>query len=305
MNRIYLSTPVVLLVALLQACGGGGSSDADIMGRTGTNKVRLSIDITDAPVTNVAEVWVQFTGLSIKPANGDVIDFMFDSPRNINLLNLQAGKSESLIRDELVLSGQYEWIRLHVNAENDGVMDSYLVLSAGATHELDVPNANTTGIIINNVGSFIADTHESLTIDFDLSKSLVLNAGEYKLKPVLRLMHNDLAESISGNINPELLTGNCTDSDPNTNNAVYVFVNGAVPDDIDGDSSDPITVARVLYNNATGDYEYKAAFLPKNRYTVAFTCQADLDDPEAEDTLVFSNVRNNVATTGDDSLMYR
>jgi hypothetical protein len=40
-------------------------------------------------------------------------------------------------------------------------------------------------------------------------------------------------------------------------------------------------------NDNTGIYEYTAAFLPAGAYTLAFTCQARVDDPEAEDPVLF------------------
>ena len=294
MNRVYFASLGFVFAALLQSCGSDGSSDPNITGRSGSNKARLTLSITDAPVSNSTEVWVQFTGLSIKPVAGEAIDFTFTSPMNINLLGLYGSKSEVLISNETIPSGEYEWIRLDVNAENDGVMDSYLVLNDGSTHELKIPSGSTSGLKINNVGFIEPNTHLGLTIDFDLSKSVVLAAGEYLLKPVLRLVNNNTVGSINGKINVNLLTANCSDSDPNTGNAVYIFANNTVPDDIDGTYPDPITVSHVLYDVVSGDYTYEAGFLPEGKYTVAFTCQSDIDDPEANDPLVFSEVTNDI-----------
>ena len=48
---------------LLAACGGGGSSSPDAQQQFG----RLTLRITDSPVTSAKRVVVQFTGLEIKP----------------------------------------------------------------------------------------------------------------------------------------------------------------------------------------------------------------------------------------------
>ena len=56
--------------------------------------------------------------------------------------------------------------------------------------------------------------------------------------------------------------------------AVYVFNNGNAVDDVDG-VDDPATSAMAPndVNNA-----YMVAFLPEGDYTVAFTCDSDIDE---------------------------
>lgn len=294
MNRILFLSICFPVFVLLQSCSSG-SSDPSIMGRSGSNMSRLTIGITDAPVSNATEVWVQFNGLSIKPVDANAIDFNFTEPMEVNLLNLYGNRSEILISNEAVPSGEYEWIRLNVAAVHDGVMDSYVRLNDGALHELEVPSGSNSGLRINNVGNLQSNNQVSLTIDFDLSKSMVEASGSYYLKPVLRLVDNSLAGSISGVIDESLLINNCSDANPLTGNAVYVFAgDNIVPDDIDGNYPEPVTIGNVQYNISTGRYEYEIGFLPEDKYTIAFTCQADLDDPETDNALDFSEVIGNV-----------
>lgn len=291
---------------VLQGCGSGGSSDPDLLGRSGSHSSRVTIHITDAPVTNATEVWVQFSGLSLKPVDGDVIEFTFATPRNINLLALYGSRSEILLNNEVVPAGNYEWIRLAVNAAYDSVYDSYIRLDDGTVHELDVPTANTTGLRINNIPAFEASTPVNLTIDFDLAKSIVVSSGDYHLKPVLRLVNNDDVGSLVGTVDSELLITNCSDSDPATYNAVYIYSDGNVtPDDIDGRYPEPVTVASVNFNNQSGEYEYEVGFLPEGRYTIAFTCQVNNDDPEADDVIEFADVRRNVEVEADEEELNR
>ena len=69
-----------------------------------------------------------------------------------------------------------------------------------------------------------------------------------------------------------------------------------MPDDIDGIAPDPITVADVRLDDASGEYRYQALFLAPGSYTVAFTCQAaddkvpDADNPGADvdDAIAFT-----------------
>jgi hypothetical protein len=80
---------------------------------------------------------------------------------------------------------------------------------------------------------------------------------------------------------------------------VYVYEGSDVtPDDIDTDvnTSDPVTTATVKPDNGT--YSYQAGYLEAGSYTVAFTCDAAVDDPAIDDTLTFSGPTTVSVTAG-------
>ena len=120
----------------LTACGGSSSE------RTG----HLSLSVTDAPVDSANHVIVSFSGVVIKPHDGQEQVFTFDEPKEIDLLSLQGTSSESLLTDEEVPAGDYEWIRLMVNAQHDGVLDSYIEMTDGTQPEQWVPSGEQTGL---------------------------------------------------------------------------------------------------------------------------------------------------------------
>ena len=283
---------VSALALSLNGCGSGSGSSA---GRGGVMDGELTIKITDAPVDSAAAVWVQFSGVTVKPNDGSAFDIIFDTPLNINLLSLQAGKTEVLLENVRVPVGTYNWIRLHVNAVRDLVMDSYIELNDGSQHELNVPGGAQTGLqIINNidVGS---NADVNLLIDFDLRQSIVvMGNGDYALSPVLRMVDMDKTGNLTGVIDAALLSSaDCSDANPLTGNAVYVFAGENVtPDDIDGRNDDPVATANVILNNETGDYEYMVSYLETGEYTVAFTCQADSDQPDSNENIIFSTTEN-------------
>jgi hypothetical protein len=97
-------------------------------------------------VHSAAEVWVRFTGVTLKPRNGPAIDFNFSAPHDIDLLALQDGIAELLLDAENLPAGQYAWVRLHVQAEFDGVMDSYVLTDEGEQIELRVPSGAQSGL---------------------------------------------------------------------------------------------------------------------------------------------------------------
>ena len=282
-----LLTCVTCLV--VGSCGNGSSTSS---GRSadgampGDGPTTLTISITDAVIDSAQEVWIQFTGLTIKPADDDAIDFIFSNANNINLLSLSGTAYSDLISNEVVPLGNYDWIRLHVNATNDGNLDSYIRLDDGTVHELSIPSGSQSGLQINSSFEITAASDKKLMIDFDLRKSIVIAGPNYLMRPTLRMVDMDNTGNITGTINPSFLTGDsCSDSDPNTGNAVYLFEGANAPtDDIDNQNPEPFTSASVELNSSNGNYEYVIGYVPAGDYTLAFTCQSDMDDPSTNDS---------------------
>lgn len=272
-----LSTSIALLVG---ACGGGGGGSA----ATGT----LNLALTDAPVDNADEVVIEFTGVEIK-AGAELIDITYDTPLQIDLLTLTGGVSEPIVDGQVLPAGQVEWIRLKVNATSGGdpLDDSYIVIM-GTPYPLTIPSGAQTGLKLNRPITIPENGIASFTIDFDLRKSVHEAAGNYILRPTLRLVDNSTDGALSGTVD---LTG-CVEPA-----AVYVFEGaGVVPDDVDGIEPDPVATASV--DPETGDYT--VAFLPAGEYTAAFTCDAADDAPDTDDdaAVAFSGTTDVSITAG-------
>lgn len=282
-----------VLGAVMTVAGCGGS-DGDGGPGTGT----LSLQITDGAVDSADHVYVQFSGLEIQAAGGMRTTLYYcqdpadpakaivsptpcatpPAPKRIDLLMLSGGLAEVLLNHYTLTAGRYVWIRLMVDTA--GARDSYIVVG-GVEHELVIPSGDETGLKLNRGFGVPAGGSADFTIDFDLRKSVHLTGtGEYLLRPTLRLADNTLTGAIAGTVNAALVPAGCTP-------AVYVFEGGGVtPDDIDGTPPDPVTTAAVKLD--AGAYKYKAAFLEAGSYTVAYTCQAALDDPAVDNALTFS-----------------
>ena len=294
-----LTRPLLLAagVAALAACGGGsGGSNTGTGGADSNNDTAsLSLAITDAAVDSANRVIIEFVGVSIKPSDDEAIAFNFEPAKSIDLLSLQGSASESLLSDEEIPTGDYEWIRLDVNAQNDGVTDSFLELSDGTMVELWVPSGSETGLKLVSGFTVTAGGSVDFTIDFDLRKSVVMppnNAvGGAILKPALRLVDNTSVGAIAGSVDGELITELCADPAVDTG-AVYVFsgADASVTDVSGDDETDPITTA--LVTDESGSFAYEAGFLSEGDYTLAYTCDATSDDPEAEETLTFVGETN-------------
>ncbi len=285
---------ILLIVAvtsvLLAACGGGGGEPAPPQVATGI----IRIAITDAPVSNVSVVNVQFGGVTLKPASGDEIQIDFDSPKDFDLLTLTGGMTAELLPETSVPAGQYNWVQLAVNAEFDNVFDSYAMTPTGQV-ELRVPSGSQNGLKL--VSGFTVNQNETtdLVIDWDLRKALSdpIGGPGYHLRPALRVTNMIASGTLRGIVADALVSDPACSNDlaAQTGNAVYVYIGVTdTPGDIGDASNDPFVTATVS-QDGNGTYVYEVNFLSVGEYTAAFTCQANDDDPETDDDIVFSAPR--------------
>ncbi|MGH8495293.1 MAG: DUF4382 domain-containing protein [Gammaproteobacteria bacterium] len=269
--------------AMLLTLGGCGD-DGDGVG-TGS----LTLKVVDAPVDGATAVVVAFSGVELKPASGPAFSIDFASPREIDLIATQGGNAATLLDDQIVPAGPYAWIRLKVNSAQ-GVMDSYIEFP-GEQFPLYVPSGAETGLKLVRGFTMPQGGAADFTLDFDLRKSVVLPSApdsSYILRPALRLVDNAQVGTVVGTVFPELLTAGCAA-------AVYIYSGADVtPVDIDGVGDEPLASVTVGM-----DGQYSIPYLPAGAYTVAFTCDADQDDPEATDNLGFGPVINATVTVGE------
>lgn len=271
-KKSLLAIPFIVLA--MQGCNN------DVVPGSST----LNIAVTDAPVDAASAVWVEFTGVELKPNGGPSISMDFDAPKKINLLALQGRDFEFLLNNQSINPGIYNWMRLKVNAERD-TLDSYVVLeNGGGSHSLYIPSGSETGLKLNSTFTVIGGNTHNLTIDFDLRKSVHLPEGihtDYVLRPSLRLVQDRFAGHITGEIHDSLINiAGCK-------NAVYLYEGATTPDDVGGSGSNPMSTSLISLNNDTGAYEYAIGFLDEGNYTVAYTCKADDDDPNTDDAITF------------------
>jgi len=292
MTSIYGGLRAGLLAAgalALAACGGSGSDD-----RVGA----LNLKITDSPVDSASEVVVVFTGVELKPADSAPFSIDFCAPgdlpaecnRAIDLLKLQDGVTDDLLTNEEVPAGQYEWLRLKVLAELNLSGASYIKLDDGSQYPLFVPSGAQTGLKLVRPFVVAQGGITRLVVDFDVRKSVIAPPGlapNYILKPALRLVDELLTGTIEGQVDLAAL-GTAQDV-ATCNGGVYLFAGaGATPDDMDGgiDGHDDPVVYKILQaDEPAGDIaSYMIPFVEAGAYTIAFTCNFDVDaSPEVSE----------------------
>jgi uncharacterized protein DUF4382 len=275
---------ILAFVTLFAGCSEGGSG-----GDTGS----LTLGIGDAPVDGATEVVIVFTGVELHHA-GSVRRIDFDEPRAIDLLAYQNGATVNLLDGLEVDAGRYEWLRLDVIAEQNRSDGSYIKFGSGEQFPLYVPSGSESGLKINRPFTVAAGGITRLVADFDLRKSILEPPGlepNYVLKPVLRLMDELEVGDIDGDIDlAALATAQLGDGAGagDCNGGVYLFAgHGAAPDDADGiadDGADPVVYQPLEFDGVNPVVHYHIAFVETGDYTVAATCNFDVDaSPEASE----------------------
>ncbi len=291
--RTALYTGLAATALGLTACGGSGSSSGD-----GT----LSLGLTDAPVDDADAVFVEFDSVTLKPSDGDPNTIELDPAQSIDLLEEQDGKTELLLENEEVPSGSYDWIRLGVNTVQ-GEEDSYIEIN-GEQYELDVPSGAQNGLKLVSGFPVVEGGELSLTIDFNLRKSVVKTVAGYKLRPALRLVNNAEVGTIAMSATENYIsnTAGCADT---KSQSVYVFEgSGVTPDDLDDSKPNPVTTVSLSYDSKDSTYTGKAAHLEPGTYTVAFTCTPEDDmasthDSSNDDGLTFEDAVDREVKSGE------
>jgi hypothetical protein len=297
MNQSLKFFTVATLAGALAACGGSGSGSADT-GSTGT----VSFDVTDAPAMEFSNVTVSFTGISLKPQDGQWVEFSFDEPKTWNLLDLQGGISEQLITDEEVPAGTYSELRLLVDTKE---LASFVKLkdTPDEKKSLAVPSGEQSGLKLKGEFLVAADTTTDFTIDFDVKKSIVNPQGQsladYLLKPSLRLVNNLEVGAISGEVdyatinqtrNSDETQADCTEG---YEGSAYVYQGADVtPSDLNVNNTEdnPLMVVPVSLKDGNSLFSYTAAFLTEGDYTVSYSCQ--VDDNEEDNSIEFDGTQN-------------
>lgn len=288
-----MSTKIKLLISLnilfaaigFTACGGGGGQG------TGT----IVVGITDAPVDTAEAVVIHFTEVTLHGPGGNttikVYDPVTDQPgRSIDLLQLQGGVWTGLF-DDVVTAGHYSWIRLALD-----LSQSYIQIN-GESYALRCTSCENNGYRLNR--SFNVDTDGTMTLmlDFDLRKSITdpSSGADYILRPTVRVVETAASGDIMGEIDQNLITdlggfSGCSVYAFSGNDAqlddIYIPIDMAVP----AGQNNPVSSAKVIFENNI--YHYTLSFLPAGDYTLALTCDADMDSAATDDTLTFSDPIN-------------
>ena len=281
MPRLMKLLGFFAVAALVGGCGGGNGGGSGTSSGSGT----LQVQVTDAKVDEALAVVVHYTAVQI---HGDTSDITVDVSdpisgdpgRSINLLDYTNGVS-TILFDTALPAGHYNWMRLAIDLDK-----SYIELADGQ-HPLWCNSCTKNGLKLNREFTIDADQTTAFTLDFDLRSSITFDNTRYHLRPTVRVVATHASGAIAGAVDSTLIANN----DPDGNGcAVYVFNGfGATLDDIympaTGDvpagHNNPVTTAIVDDTTQT----YMTAFLPPGDYSVALTCDPELDVTDTDEVV--------------------
>src|SRR5690625_3106323 len=188
MNNRAKSLIFGLFLSLLVACSDDGSG-------TGQMSLQLAEALVDLD-SEVTKVMVEFSGVELYQDRTTPQRFLFEAPRQIDLLDLPGDDSTVLLNRVTLPAGRYGQVRLLVHAGLEA-SDSYIELSDGSVHPLFIPKSNRSGLNVNKSFSIPEDGYARFAIDFDLRKSVTNPKGlgsAYILRPSLRLLESGALE---------------------------------------------------------------------------------------------------------------
>ena len=181
----------------LNAC----SKDDDTNTGGGAGTTRFEVRLTDAPA-NYEEVNIDIQEVLIHTdANAGTNSSGWQPLTNINpgvfnLLDFANGQ-DTLLASANLPAGHVSQIRLVLGNNNS------IKLTDGTTHALSTPSAQQSGLKLQIHADLVANVTYVLLLDFDAARSIVQTGnGQYKLKPVIRVITDAVAGGIEGTVAP-------------------------------------------------------------------------------------------------------
>lgn len=247
----------------------------------GTITTDLATEVPANP--DIRQVVAPFLGVEFRLSGGGTERIELKSSEPIDLMAFTIGDPLRLLTDEELPEGTYTGVRLLFDTEDTD--NAFVIDGIGGERTLTIEDGEYAEMnfrVEEDEGS-----EEALTLMLDLRLSLrVDDDDEYRLLPVLRSVRTEDAGEIQGTIRASCLT-----EDIDTSPAVYLFEgNDVTPDDYDGADAEPIATAPV---ELIGDrFTYTLRFLPEGDYTIAFSCDAQEEDPQTDDEIDFDITEN-------------
>ena len=214
--------------------------------QTGSGTVILSI--TDSPIdsSTVSGVFITINEIEVHTSDSGWLTMEdFEGPQTFNLLDLTRGETNLLGSLELE-GGNYTQIRFMVDAPVVGTVKPvnpgcYIEFNDGSTQPLFVPSGPESGF--KGVGNFKVPVNGTveITADFDVRKSVHKTGSaspRYILKPVIRLVVDNQAGAIRGNV---------TNIPEDTGIVIYAYEDGTYMAE---EANDPIDETTSRFPNA-------------------------------------------------------
>lgn len=247
---------------------------------------KLNIDLATSGFDTAEAVTVRIEGVELRDAGGSLVRIEMDEPREVNLVDLSGGELLRLVEDEEVSARNYQGLRLILDDDEAEVR-----LDDGTEVPLRLSGDQPFAPISFRISEDSEDS-TSLLATLDLRFSLTdqqANADRFLLQQSLTAVDRDSAGSLRGSIDSDYVSdGECAGAAAvDGSYAVYLYAGQInTPTDFFATSSNnPLASASVFVDGE--NYRYAFPELAPGQYTLAFTCEADLENPQERDALSF------------------
>lgn len=262
-------------------------------------EAKLGADLAvSAPAATIKSVTLAIPEVDFEDSDGAV--HSFDTERSDAFDTLQHYSDDDTGNDADTFKlfsdndakGDYVAIRPRFDVGDAAVIDSSgtqypLTLAAQPDYQsypLDVGNDDSANLVL------------TLELPFSLIDQ-VASGGGYELQPVLRIADVDTAGTISGSIATALVqaSGCRNGRSAGSGVAAYLYAgSGVTPTDYFRSDAvvnvnQPLAAAFVHYSADDDAYDFEIDNVAPDTYTVAWTCQADAEQPDVDDGLVFQD----------------
>jgi len=260
---------------------------------------RLGVELSADPPAAIStqEVVVSIDGITLRRDDGSEDHIEFDDTLRPNLMRFD-NVGFPLLDAEALDAGDYTGIRVDYRDSDSDDSDNYLIDANGDRRALKI-NAGTTFTPLDLKVKKKGKTY-TLQLRIDLRLSLVASGSTRSLTPVLRVVRDSKAASVSGSVKESLISSSdCRDGrSTGVGIAVYAFKKldaGQQPDDYDGSAPDPVASTPVV-SDGSGDWRYNIGVLNPGDYTLALTCQGEDENPSlSQDDLDFLDDTHDVS----------
>ncbi|RKZ10955.1 hypothetical protein DRQ32_06635 [bacterium] len=202
-NSLRILLPLILVAALV-GCGDDNPTDS---GAEAPGTLRMSLMDAPTPIEGVEALHLTVSAVRVNAAadadgddDGGWYDILPDTltveERTFDLLLFANGESV-ILGEELLPAGHYEQIRLVIEESN--------VTVDGTVYDLKIPSGSTSGLKLIHGFDIHPDGFTALMLDFDVGRSLFATppgSTNFKLKPVIRVVSEELAGRITGTVLP-------------------------------------------------------------------------------------------------------
>jgi hypothetical protein len=264
-----------LIAAMLISGCGGSDNSSEASGS-------LTLGLTDAAVANIDQLRLYITGVRVKPENGPAVTYDVDfrdcesipgvntECNPVDLLDLQEGIVLTVLSNQEMAAGRYEWLRLEVDSDRSYVFDRSGLTEELTILEVRVPSAR--GLQLSGGFVILAGQDTRLVMEWDAYQGLTNPVGQegYILKPTIRVIDTARYGTLMGSVSPVLMGDQCSEQA-----VVYLFQGETAPDDVDNNYPNPLVTAQVKLRE-DGSHGYEIHFLEVGTYTATLVCENDV-----------------------------